>query len=536
MEEGDRLHVLQAGPWHFRDDAVVLAAFDGKGKPADVPLDSIKIWAQIWDLPVPIKTLEMGYLLGAKLGKVVAVSHKNKMIVDEHLRVRVEHRVDEPLRKVIDTIETTLDGNTIETLYDVKYEKLPNFCFCCGVLGHTTASFCSIPKELRQPSYSIDIKAPALWKRAQTAAGPVRRHLLSGGRLVSVEALESETSDQVKLPEKVVAAVSTAVQELTVAASPLLLATAGGGVPAQGGLEDVHTLGSGAALEGGPSLADPSKGRSLGAKGAILELSKTLAAHDSQLALLAPGDGVQTSAGAAAGLVEVPQGEAAQDGGPAATDGSLIGPVADVPAPAGLIEDGVQPGAYALLCTKEDRAAGGGDHSPAAPSGPANLARWKRLHREEQEERAAVQAACATHVQFGVPTPPNSGSDLSSRKAAFAEILVSSAGNKRRFSEGQDLVISFNSTSSESLEFRGASVVLPACKKVCGERVETLVGIDGNMVHVTKEVDGGEEEVQGRRRESVVEGKEDEVSAKEATDPGAVGQLTGACEDARQEP
>ena len=56
-------------------------------------LGSIKLWAQIWGLPVPIKTVEMGYILGGKLGTVLAVAHRNKKIVDEHLRVRVEHLV-----------------------------------------------------------------------------------------------------------------------------------------------------------------------------------------------------------------------------------------------------------------------------------------------------------------------------------------------------------------------------------------------------------------------------------------------------------
>ena len=63
-EGGDRHHVLHAGPWHFRNDAVILAAFDGDGNPADVRLDSIKLWAQIWGLQVPIKTVDMGYTLG----------------------------------------------------------------------------------------------------------------------------------------------------------------------------------------------------------------------------------------------------------------------------------------------------------------------------------------------------------------------------------------------------------------------------------------------------------------------------------------
>lgn len=234
-EEGDRRHVLQAGPWHFRDDAVVLAAFEGKGNPADVPLDSINIWAQIWGLPVPIKTVEMGYLLGGKLGKVVTVSQVNKMIVDEHLRVRVVHRLDEPLRKFIDTIVTIPDGKTIESIYYVKYEKLPNFCFCCGILGHTTATFCNIPKELRQPSYTTDIKAPAFWKNSQTAAG-------SGHR---------QRGGLVKLPEMVVTAVSSAVQKLSVAASPSLSAMTRAEQPVHGCRVGGHGLGSGAAQEGG---------------------------------------------------------------------------------------------------------------------------------------------------------------------------------------------------------------------------------------------------------------------------------------------
>ena len=62
------------------------------------------------------------------------------------------------------------------------------------------------------------------------------------------------------------------------------------------------------------------------------------------------------------------------------------------------------------------------------------------MYREEQVERAAVHGVCAKHVKFGVPTPPNSGSELSSRKVAFAAILESTAGSKRRRSEDQGLV------------------------------------------------------------------------------------------------
>uniref|UniRef100_A0A3B6AUQ4 Uncharacterized protein n=1 Tax=Triticum aestivum TaxID=4565 RepID=A0A3B6AUQ4_WHEAT len=337
---------------------------------------------------------------------------------------------------------------------------------------------------------------------------------------------ERESREPVVLPEKVVTAVLTAVQNLTVEACPQLR-----GDPAKGGLEDDHAVGSGVAQVGWPSLTDPTKDRDQGGEGAIQELSKALAAHDSQLDLLAAGEGAQPSAGAADGPADALPVDAADEGGQTANEGAHLGSTAALLL-AGGIEAGVMPQNVAGACVKVDKAAGGGGLSLATPGGSTNLARWRRLHREEQEERVVVQAACTTHVQFGVPTPPNSGSDLSSGKVVFLDKKpISSAGNKRRMPDGQDLVVSFKSTSSESVESKGVNVVPPACKKVCGERVETQVGIDGNMVHVTKEVDGGEEVAQGRRRESVGEGKDDEGSVKDATDPGAVGQLTGACDE-----
>lgn len=136
---------------------MLITELDGKGNPADVCLNMFKICVQIQGLLVPIKTEDMGWILGKKLG-TVAVSHQNKQIVDEHLRVRVIHQVDQPLRK---NIRINPAGTTEEIKFDVKYEKLPNFCLCCGIVGHTAAKFCSIPKEQHKANYSIKLKAPA---------------------------------------------------------------------------------------------------------------------------------------------------------------------------------------------------------------------------------------------------------------------------------------------------------------------------------------------------------------------------------------
>ncbi|KAI4987619.1 hypothetical protein ZWY2020_020419 [Hordeum vulgare] len=116
---------------------------------------------------------------------------------------------------------------------------------------------------------------------------------------------------------------------------------------------------------------------------------------------------------------------------------------------------------------------------------------------------------CAKHVKFGVPTPPNSDSELSSRKVAYAAILDNTAGSKRRRSEDEDLVITMNSNTSESLEYKSEIDICVTCKRVCGEKVEAVVGVDCAMVHVTREIYEGEEELHERRRESVGEEKKE---------------------------
>ncbi|KAI4990905.1 hypothetical protein ZWY2020_039276 [Hordeum vulgare] len=74
------------------------------------------------------------------------------------------------------------------------------------------------------------------------------------------------------------------------------------------------------------------------------------------------------------------------------------------------------------------------------------------------------------------------------------------AGSKRRLFEDQDLVFTTKSNTSESLEYKSENYVSVTCKRVCGERVEAIVGVDGAMVHVTREIDEGEKELQERRR------------------------------------
>jgi hypothetical protein len=60
------------------------------------------------------------------------------MIADKYLRLWVEIPLHEPLKT---TVEFTPLGSSESFKYDVRYEKLPLYCECCGIVGHTSERY-----------------------------------------------------------------------------------------------------------------------------------------------------------------------------------------------------------------------------------------------------------------------------------------------------------------------------------------------------------------------------------------------------------
>ena len=119
------------------------------GVPAQVDLGVMAIWAHVRDLPFELKTRSIGRSLGGHIGKVISVSHRNHMIVENYLRVHVKIPLHEPLKS---KVEFTPLGSKESIQYDVRYEKLPSYCECCGLVGHMSERFCGIPKDRRVAS------------------------------------------------------------------------------------------------------------------------------------------------------------------------------------------------------------------------------------------------------------------------------------------------------------------------------------------------------------------------------------------------
>jgi hypothetical protein len=67
----------------------------------------------------------------------------------------MEHDVTKPIRRWV----KVQNGKTKELLrYDVKYERLPNFCFYCGIVGHVERG-CMLPEEEKIVRYCVEQRA-----------------------------------------------------------------------------------------------------------------------------------------------------------------------------------------------------------------------------------------------------------------------------------------------------------------------------------------------------------------------------------------
>ena len=120
-------------PWHYEKQLVLLKEFDGEKDPKDMMLKWSPFWVQIYNLPLKSRTRETGKAIGASLGQVLDVDVEDTGVQwGRCLRVRVEIDVT---RKLIRGRKINIEKEEARWV-QFKYERLPNFCYRCGLLEH----------------------------------------------------------------------------------------------------------------------------------------------------------------------------------------------------------------------------------------------------------------------------------------------------------------------------------------------------------------------------------------------------------------
>ncbi|KAL5776413.1 hypothetical protein ACOSP7_009339 [Xanthoceras sorbifolium] len=191
----DKNRVLAGGPGNFDNSLLILEEPRGWGdiskmilKRCESPSSAPRIgpagsgrgvlqdfWIQIHNVPLLCMTCNIGLQLGAKIGKVKDMDvGASGDCTGKFLRVRVEVDVCQPLKR---GLRILLEDSEEEQTLLLRYERMPEFCFECGLIGH---SFRECPSKNHQKDATDFTKHKyGTWIRASS---PTKERLSHHGK------------------------------------------------------------------------------------------------------------------------------------------------------------------------------------------------------------------------------------------------------------------------------------------------------------------------------------------------------------------
>ncbi|XP_019179235.1 PREDICTED: uncharacterized protein LOC109174453 [Ipomoea nil] len=162
--EADVERVINVGPWTYEQSLLIMKRLDLGEDPYAMALDQAEFWVQVHSLPAGFRSEIVVKAIGSFLGTLIHVDDRNfDGSMRLFYRVRVAIDVAKPLKK-----QMKLKKDNGSWVYvDFRYERLPTFCFLCGVIGHGE-KFCS------KIVHGADLKAEkpyGVWMRAGSRKG-----------------------------------------------------------------------------------------------------------------------------------------------------------------------------------------------------------------------------------------------------------------------------------------------------------------------------------------------------------------------------
>ncbi len=133
-DEADRERVMMGEPWAYDKYLIILQRIEEEEAIEDVVFRETSLWVQLHGLPVRRMNPEVAKTLVSSLGRVEQISDGDTNADGgQAMCICVRLDVTKPLCR---GRKARLDKGH-ETWISFKYERLPNFCFWCGLLSHS---------------------------------------------------------------------------------------------------------------------------------------------------------------------------------------------------------------------------------------------------------------------------------------------------------------------------------------------------------------------------------------------------------------
>ncbi|KAE8709836.1 hypothetical protein F3Y22_tig00110328pilonHSYRG00622 [Hibiscus syriacus] len=119
----------------FDGDLMSICDFDPTLSVEEYDFSKMPIWIRVFDLPLGLIDEISGFQIGNTVGKVVVVDLRNREgHLWAYLCICAEIDIKKPIRRCLNMGKRP-DGKLMSCL--LKYERLPNFCHWCGIIGNT---------------------------------------------------------------------------------------------------------------------------------------------------------------------------------------------------------------------------------------------------------------------------------------------------------------------------------------------------------------------------------------------------------------
>ncbi|KAK4438704.1 hypothetical protein Salat_0204900 [Sesamum alatum] len=129
----DLRRTLALRPWTFDRNLLILQPLSSDKSPETVSLDWCPFYVRVHGIPYGLCTMATARSIGSKVGAWEDDSNIEDCITwQESLRIRVLLNVTVPLKRAL-RVRLHNDSSVVVRF---TYERVPNFCYLCGRLGH----------------------------------------------------------------------------------------------------------------------------------------------------------------------------------------------------------------------------------------------------------------------------------------------------------------------------------------------------------------------------------------------------------------
>ena len=125
--------VENCGPWNFENNLLLLCRWKKGLTSENINFTHSPFWVQLWGLPFELMSEMVGRDIGNSMGRFIEIDKRAFQSEQaKYLRIKVDLPIDKPLCRGGNVVG--IEGDKYWVQY--KYERLPIFCFICGMMGH----------------------------------------------------------------------------------------------------------------------------------------------------------------------------------------------------------------------------------------------------------------------------------------------------------------------------------------------------------------------------------------------------------------